>query len=99
MKEENVKAAYDYEGEINYDKRTQEEKSYELPDGTVIELTKETVHRPVEILFTGNDKQKPLQDMIATSLNRCSEDLKLELAKKMVFCGGSSMIKGLQDRL
>ena len=37
--------------------------------------------------------------MISTSLNRCSEDLKLEMAKRMVFCGGSSMIKGMQDRL
>ena len=81
------------------DHRTQEEKSYELPDGTVIELTKETVHRPVEILFSGSEYQKSLQDMIVTSLNRCSEDLKIEMAKKMVFCGGSSLIKGVQDRI
>jgi actin beta/gamma 1 len=37
--------------------------------------------------------------MIKTSLSRCSEDLRLEMTKKMVFCGGSSMIKGMQDRI
>lgn len=37
--------------------------------------------------------------MIKTSLSRCSEDLRLQMAKKMVFCGGSSMIKGLYDRI
>ena len=37
--------------------------------------------------------------MIETSLNRCSEDLKIEMAKRMIFCGGSSMIKGLYDRI
>jgi actin len=37
--------------------------------------------------------------MIKTSLNRCSEDLRFEMAKKIVFCGGSSMIKGLYDRM
>jgi actin-related protein len=37
--------------------------------------------------------------MIKTSLNRCSEDLRLEMAKKIVFCGGTSMTKGLHDRI
>jgi hypothetical protein len=40
MKEHNVRAAYDYESELKNDKRTEEEKSYELPDGTVIKLNK-----------------------------------------------------------
>lgn len=81
------------------DKRTEEEKSYELPDGTVIELSKETVHRPAETLFTDTESQKSLQTMIRTSLGRCSEDLRLEMAKKIVFCGGSSMIRGMHDRI
>ena len=99
MKEQNVRAAYDYDNELSNDRRTEEEKSYELPDGTVIQLTKETVHRPAEILFTGKESQKSLQDMINTSLGRCSEDLKIEMAKRMVFCGGSSMVTGLYDRI
>lgn len=37
--------------------------------------------------------------MIKTSLGRCSEDLRLEMAKKIVFCGGTSMVKGLYDRV
>jgi actin beta/gamma 1 len=65
----------------------------------VITLSKETVHRPVEILFTDQEKQKSLQNMIKTSLSRCSEELRLELTKKMVFCGGCSMIKGMYDRI
>ena len=37
--------------------------------------------------------------MIETSLERITEDLRQEVMKNAIFCGGSSMIKGLEDRV
>ena len=37
--------------------------------------------------------------MIETSLDRCNEDLKAQLMKNIIFCGGSSMINGFEDRI
>lgn len=64
IKEENVKVAFDYEGELKSDNRNEEEKLYELPDGSVIELSKELVYSPSEILFKEIDKNKSLTEMI-----------------------------------
>ena len=72
---------------------------YELPDGAVIQLSKELVYAPSEILFREIGKNKSLTEMIETSLERCTEDLRQELMKNAIFCGGSSMIKGLEDRI
>lgn len=72
IKEENVKVAFDYEGELKSDNRNEEEKLYELPDGSVIELSKELVYSPSEILFKEIDKNKSLTEMIETSLERCT---------------------------
>lgn len=46
IKEANVKVAFDYESELKSDARSLEEKCYELPDGAVIELSKECVYSP-----------------------------------------------------
>lgn len=37
--------------------------------------------------------------MIETSLEKCTEDLRQEIMKNAIFCGGSSMLHGLEDRL
>ena len=68
IKEENVKVAFDYESELKGDERSQEEKLYELPDGSIIELSKELVYAPSEILFREVEGNKSLTEMIETSL-------------------------------
>jgi actin-related protein len=68
---------------------------YELPDGAVIELSKQLVYSPSEILFRDNAANKSLTEMIETSLERCTHELRQEVMKNAIFCGGSSMLKGL----
>ena len=99
IKEDNVKVAFDYQSELKNDERSEEEKLYELPDGNIITLSKELVHAPAEQLFTNIGNDKSLTEMIETSLERCNEDLRQEVMKNAIFCGGSSMIKGLEDRV
>lgn len=63
-------------------------------------MNKEIVYKPGEILFNPKlipfDNAKSLPEMLSTSLDRCNEDLRNELIKNMVFCGGSSLIYGLK---
>ncbi len=47
-----IQVAYDYESERSSpDERGIEQKSYELPDGKVIELSKQAVYRAGEVIF------------------------------------------------
>lgn len=46
IKQDCVKVAYDYQNELKGDERSAEEKMYELPDGSVIELSKQLVYSP-----------------------------------------------------
>jgi hypothetical protein len=68
IKEANVKVAFDYESELKNDNRSLEEKCYELPDGSIIELSKDCVFSPSEILFREINGNKSLTEMIETSL-------------------------------
>jgi actin-related protein len=37
--------------------------------------------------------------MLETSLDKCNEDLRTSMMKNMIFCGGCSMIPGMEDRI
>ena len=60
IKEDNVRVAFDYQSELKNDERSEEEKLYELPDGNIINLTKELVHSPAELIFTNIGPNKSL---------------------------------------
>jgi actin-related protein len=51
------------------------------------------------MLFKEIEGNKSLTEMIETSLERCTEDLRQEVMKNAIFCGGSSMMRGLEDRV
>jgi len=83
------------------------EKTYELPDGTVITLTKERYDIP-EVLFKrfhpSLSDEKPfkfegLHYMIQGTILDCDADIRRELYANLVVTGGCSKIKGLRKRL
>jgi len=46
------RVAYDYNQELaGKDERDEEDKSYELPDGKVIQLSRQTIFRSAEAMF------------------------------------------------
>lgn len=103
LKEKMCQVAYDYAHELaTPDDRDEEHKSYELPDGKVIQLSKQTVLRPSEVIFNpklvGSDCFS-LTDMMRDSLGRCDPELASEMRKNIVVCGGTSILRGLQQRL
>jgi|JI6StandDraft_1071083.scaffolds.fasta_scaffold06477_8 actin-related protein len=95
--------AYDYNQELaGKDDRDEEHKSYELPDGKVIQLSKQTIFRPAEAMFNpklaGSDAMS-ITDMMRDSLDRCDPELASEMKKNIVLCGGTSILRGLEQRL
>jgi hypothetical protein len=68
VKQDIVKVAFDYQHELKNEDRSKEEKLYELPDGSIIELSKELVYSPAELLFRETNGNKSLTEMIETSL-------------------------------
>lgn len=84
------------------DTRSEEERSFELPDGTVIELSLEATYKPVEILFNPsiiNSTSMSLQEMMRDSLSRCDAELQNEMIRNTVVCGGTSIVNGMKGRL
>lgn len=82
--------AKDYFAEVNGpDLFSIEDKSYELPDGTILEIDNKERYTPCEIMFEYfflhfifspsliNDKASmSIPDMMVDSLNRCDPELK-----------------------
>jgi len=75
--------------------------TYKLIDGTTIRLEEEIFLAP-EVLFNpsliGADI-KPLPSLIIDSIMACDIDLRRELLRRIILCGGTSMMKGLPRRL
>lgn len=71
-------------------------KMYTLPDGQLIELSAETFRAP-EILFKptlAGSEEPALQTMIHDAISAANVDLRRELYRNIVLCGGSSFFEG-----
>lgn len=74
---------------------------YNLPKGKPITLSKEQYLCP-EALFQPDllGSQEPgLPTLIMNSVNRCSVQLKRDMLQNILVCGGSTMFKGIPERL
>lgn len=75
--------------------------SYELPDGSQIEIGNERFKIP-EILFSGTDGVvgfTGIHQMVYDSITRCDMDIRRELYGNLVVTGGNSLFGGFTDRL
>ena len=76
-------------------------KSYELPDGQVISVESERF-RPTEILFQPSlcGVEAPgIHEIIYNSIMNCHVELREELFRNIVICGGTSLFPGMTERL
>jgi hypothetical protein len=74
---------YNYDLNLGEELNT-EEKSYELPDGSILEITKQIKYKPAEILFNPElvgIKENSLSYMLRDSLERCDAELVNELLR------------------
>ena len=80
-------------------------KSYELPDGQTLKvgperfLCAEVLFEPTICPLYSGREIPPIQDMISFSVDTCELDLRKELMKNIVLCGGVAQIKNVDKRL
>ncbi|EGR31582.1 hypothetical protein IMG5_106340 [Ichthyophthirius multifiliis] len=102
IKETMCNVARDYHIDLNNDNISLEEKSYELPDGNILDITNTMKYKPPEILFNPSiigDNSMSINQMIMDTLGRCDNEFQEELLRNVVLCGGSSLFKGFLQRI
>lgn len=78
------------------------DKIYELPDGTLITLTKEILKCPQElfqpsVMFLQNEHGIP--DLLTQSYQMTDKSLRKDLFKNIILSGGSTSFEGFQTKL
>lgn len=84
------------------DMADEESKSFELPDGKIIQIHQAVRMGAPEILFGdgGRSGDEPsMQKICMEAIHTCDADFQQDLVKSLVVAGGSSMLPGLAPRL
>jgi len=101
IKEQLCYVALDYEEEMTAAAKTPIDKEFELPDGTVMKVGTQQFRCP-EALFKPDMIGKEADgfaDMTYKSINKCDIDVRRDLYANIVLSGGTTMYKGLPERL
>lgn len=82
------------------DNADEEARSFELPDGTIIQVSKEIRCGAPEVLFGAGDPSLPsMQRICSEAVTTCDLDFRHDLVHSLVVAGGTSMLPGLATRL
>jgi len=102
IKEKLAYVAMDYEAEkAAAEDSSTCEKQYELPDGQMITIGAERFRCP-EVLFQPNfigKEHAGVHQLTHDSINKCDIDIRRDLYKNTVLSGGTTMFKGIDQRL
>ena len=85
----------------NDDPLSLEDRSYELPNGEIIQVNHRQRFSSTEIIFTPSligQKNKGIAQMAYTSIEKCDSDLKINLYNNIVLAGGSTVMPGFRER-
>jgi actin-related protein len=101
LKEKTCSVALDYETAMRgRDMADEESKSFELPDGTIVQVSQQIRMGAPELLFGGKDQTGPsMQKICKEAIDTCDLDFRLDLVRSLVVAGGTSMLPGLAPRL
>jgi actin-related protein len=101
LKEKTCCVALDYNKAMNSpDTADEESKSFELPDGQIVQVSQDIRYGAPELLFSGRGQEgKSIQKICMDAINTCDLDFRLDLVRSLVVAGGTSMLPGLAPRL
>lgn len=77
----------------------EEARSFELPDGKIIQVSQKVRTGAPEILFGGVDGEASMQKICMDAINTVDLDFRQDLVKSIVVAGGTSMLPNLSPRL
>lgn len=92
---------YDHGNSAMVDEDTTVNRTYELPDSTVLTVGRERFQCP-EIIFRPCmwGRQSPgVHEMVHIAIKKCEVDVRRAMWDNVVLAGGNTMFKGYQDRL
>jgi len=102
IKEKLTYCALDFDAEMKQSVETSEnEKTYELPDGNIITVGSERFRCP-EVLFQPSfigKEASGIHDTTFQSIMKCDVDIRKDLYANVVLSGGSTMFQGIGERM
>jgi actin len=101
IKEQLCYVALDYEEEMTNASKNAAEEPFELPDGTIINVGTQRFRCP-EALFKPAHiglEAPGFHEMTYQSIQKCDIDVRRDLFSNIVLSGGTTMYKGLPERL
>jgi len=82
------------------DHADEEAKSFELPDGKIIQVSQQIRTGTPEVLFGAGEPGAPsVQKICMEAINTCDLDFRQDLVRSLIVAGGTSMLPGLAPRL
>ncbi|CAD7938455.1 unnamed protein product [Amoebophrya sp. A25] len=99
MKEKLATCVPDYEKACDLpDPSDQEHRSFELPDGSIVQIPHDIRFGGAEVLFS-HAGEETVQHVCTSALNTLDADFRSECMQNIVLAGGSTMIAGLPAKI